>query len=255
MALFNSVKVLLFDLDNTLLFMDENNFVLSYATNLAKYFSDVFGDPKVFIHHLLEGTNYMVATKSQDMNIAKFFQYFIHHCNGLYEEIVYDRFLNFYTHEFDNVKNIVVSTHLAPKIIEKALHSNLEIVIATNPIFPEIATRKRLELACLGNFIDKLLLVTYGEQFNTTKPDINYYKQILEKTEHTAEEFLIVGIDIYNDVVASLIGMKFFYISSDINVKEADFLSKEAQKRVDIKAIKIAGKGTLEDFYNMLSER
>ena len=212
MSFFDSIKVLLFDLDNTLLFMDENNFLLSYATNLAKYFSDVFEDPKIFIHHLLEGTNFMVATKSQDKNIAKFFQYFVPHCKGLSEQIIYERFLNFYTHEFDNVKNIVVSTPLAPKIIEKALQSNLEIIIATNPIFPEIATRKRLEWAGLGTYIDNLTLVTYGEQFNTTKPDINYYNQILEKTGHTAEECLMDGNDIYNDGVASLIGMKFFYI-------------------------------------------
>ena len=65
----------------------------------------------------------------------------------------------------------------------------------------------------------------------------------------------MVGNDIYNDGVAILIGMKFFYIKSNEAEKEADFLSKEAQKRVDIKTLKIAGRGTLEDFYSLLSKR
>ena len=252
MNLLDDINVLLVDLDNTLLFMDEKEFVISYATNLAIHFNDVIQDPKEFIHYLLEGTKYMIQTKGSEINISKFFQYFVPHCNGLSQDIIYKRFFDFYTNEFDNVRHIVIPSPFTPKIIDKALKKGLKIVIATNPIFPEIATKKRLQWAGLTEYINDFLLITHGEQFNTTKPDVNYYKQILDITNRNAEECLMVGNDLYNDGVASLIGMKFYQIITNSSIDESDFLSRDAIKSLNLKKIKVHAKGTLEDFYNLL---
>lgn len=252
MSLFDNIKVILFDLDNTLMFMDENKFVLSYASNVASYFSDVIPDPEQFVYHLLEGTKFMVKTQSPEVNIAKFFHYFNPFCKGLTQDEIFNRFLKFYTNEFDNVKNITTSDPFASKIIETALKKGFEIVIATNPVFPEIATQKRLQWAGLGNLIDQLTLITHGEQFSTTKPSLGYYNQILEIIHRTADECLMVGNDIYNDGVASILGMKYYHIISDSWNQGADFLSQETMKYVDVQKITIAGKGNLKDFYELL---
>ena len=252
MNLFENISVLLFDLDNTLLFLDENKFVISYASNLATYFNDVFQDPKIFIHHLLEGTKFMVNTHTSEKNIEKFFHYFVPHCKNLSKEVIYKRFLDFYNNEFDNVKYIVRPSPVAPKVFENALRKGFDIVIATNPIFPEIATKKRLIWAGLENYIDNLLLITHGEQFTTTKPDMEYYKQILDIIGRNANECLMIGNDIYNDGSASLIGMKYYQLLLSTSNSEADFLSKETQKLVDITQIHVTSSGTLEDFYKLL---
>lgn len=232
--------------------MDENKFVLAYASNLANYFSDVIPDPNQFVHHLLEGTRVMVKTQSSDINIAKFFTYFVPQCKGLSEDVIFNRFLDFYNNEFDNVQNIVTPDPTTPKIIENALNKGFEIVIATNPVFPEIATKKRLQWAGLGNYIDRLTLITHGEQFSTTKPSLNYYKQILEIINRKATECLMVGNDLYNDGVASLLGMKYYHIKTDSWDQDDDFLSKETKKYVDVTQIKITDQGNLTDFYALL---
>ena len=232
--------------------MDENEFVLSYASNLASYFNDVFKNPQIFIKHLLEGTKYMVTNQSSEVNINKFFEYFTPQCGGLTEDTIYRRFLDFYTNDFDKVKNIVTTDPIVPKIFKKVLQRKFKIVIATNPIFPEIATRKRLMWAGLENFLDNLLLITHGEQFNTSKPHKDYYKQILEIINTKANQCLMVGNDVYNDGSASLIGMKYYQVFTKAKNQGADFLSKEASKYIDIKKITINGKGRLRDFYNLL---
>lgn len=252
MSLFDNIKAILFDLDNTLVFMDENKFVLSYASNVASYFNDVMPDPKQFVYHLLEGTKYMVKTQSSEVNIDKFFKYFSPYCKGLTQEEIFNRFLKFYTNEFDNVQNITTSDPISSKIIDSALKKGFEIVIATNPVFPEIATKKRLQWAGLGDYIDQLTLITHGEQFSTTKPSLAYYNQILEKINRKADECLMVGNDMYNDGVASILGMKYYHIISDSWKQGADFLSQETMNYVDVHKISITGKGSLIDFYNLL---
>ena len=249
MSLFDKISVILFDLDNTLVFMDEQKFVLSYATNAASYFTDVFEDPQTFIHHLLAGTSHMVSTKSNKTNIEKFFDYFIPQCHGLSKEDIYDRFLNFYTNDFDKVKSIVTTSPFAPKIFDK-LEGSYDLVIATNPLFPEIATKKRIEWAGLGSFIDKIKLITHGEQFTTTKPDLSYYKEILNFIGKKASDCLVVGNDLYNDGVASMMGMKFYQITD--KDKDSDFLSIETRKGLERDQLKVSGSGTLMDFYKLL---
>ncbi len=252
MYLFDNISTLLFDLDNTLLFMDENKFVIAYASNVANYFSDVIPDPKQFVQYLLEGTRFMVKTQTSVSNIDKFFTYFVPKCNGLTEEVIYKRFLDFYNNEFDNVKNIVNSDPITQKIIAKALDKGFEIVIATNPVFPEIATRKRLQWAGLGDYIDRMTLITHGEQFSTTKPSLDYYKQILGIINRKAEECLMVGNDYYNDGVASLLGMKYYHIETTDWEQGDDFLSSETKKYVDDSKIKVTQKGNLTDFLELL---
>lgn len=249
MTILDNITTLLFDLDNTLVFMDENEFVISYATNAASYFSDIFPDPKVFVHHLLAGTRYMVTTKNSKSNIEKFFDYFLPQCGKLSKEEVYNRFLTFYTNDFDNVKNIVKTNSIVPKIFDKVI-KNFQIVIATNPLFPKVATVKRIQWAGLGSYVDKLTLVTHGEEFSTAKPDLAYYQEILDKINRKATECLVIGNDLYNDGSGSLLGMKFYHIVN--KVEDGDFLSKMTRKDLQEKDIKVTATGTLEDFYELL---
>ena len=249
MTILDNVSTLLFDLDNTLVFMDENQFVMAYATNAASYFSDVFPDPKVFVHHLLAGTRYMVSTKNTKTNIEKFFDYFLPQCNQLSKEVVYKRFLDFYTTDFDNVQSIVKTNAIVPKIFDMVLEK-FQVVIATNPLFPEIATLKRIRWAGLGDYVNKIELITHGEDFSTSKPDIAYYQEILDKIDKKPADCLIIGNDLYNDGSGSRLGMKFFHVIN--KVEDSDFLSKETRKDLQKEDITVTASGTLEEFYELL---
>lgn len=248
--LLENVSTLLFDLDNTLLYMNENDFVISYASNAAVYFKDIFPNPKDFVYHLLEGTKYMISTNGKETNIQKFFQYFGPKCSGVSEEELYSRFLYFYENDFDKVQTIVKTDSNVPKIFEKALEKGYEIVIATDPVFPEIATLKRIKWAGLEKFIGKIKLITHGEQFSTTKMNVDYYQQLIDIIDKQPRECLMVGNDIIKDGLASTIGMKYYQITSEN--KETNFLNEMVDKNIQSK-IKVTGKGSLLDFYELLS--
>ena len=250
LKILENISTLLFDLDNTLIFMDENDFVISYASNAALYFKDIFPNSKDFVYHLLEGTKYMVSTHNNASNIQKFFQYFVPKCNGVSEDELLKRFLSFYENDFDKVKTIVKTDKLVPKIFEKAIEKEFEIVIATDPLFPEIATLKRIKWAGLENFIEQIKLITYGEQFSTTKINIEYYEKIIELIDKKPSECLMIGNDLIKDGLASIIGMKFYHISNE--KEEIEFYNNEMNDKSIKDKVKVTGSGTLLDFYELL---
>ena len=86
------------------------------------------------------------------------------------------------TTDFDNVQSIVKTNAIVPKIFDMVLEK-FQVVIATNPLFPEIATLKRIRWAGLGDYVNKIELITHGEDFSTSKPDIAYYQEILDKID------------------------------------------------------------------------
>jgi FMN phosphatase YigB (HAD superfamily) len=253
MNLFENITTILFDLDNTLLIMNEKEFVISYASNLAKYFADIFDNAGEFINHLLQGTNFMISTKSKETNIEKFFNYFMPLCKNFPKDEIYSRFLNFYTNEFDMVKYITKPDPFTKKVISN-VSKKFDIVIATNPIFPEIATKKRILWAGLGDYYSKFMLITHGDYFMTSKPSIEYYEEILNTINKTPEECLMVGNDLYNDGAASILGIKYYQISNGLDKGGIELLNKDLADQVDWKKIKISGEGTLEEFNDLVIE-
>ena len=251
LTILQGISVLLFDLDNTLIFMDENQFVTSYASNAALYFKDIFPNSKDFIFHLLEGTKYMVSTNSNQTNIEKFFEYFLPKCNGLSYDVIYKRFYNFYMNDFDNVRNIIQTDAIVPKIFEKVIEKGYKIVIATDPLFPEIATKKRIIWAGLEKYLDKITLITHGEQFKASKVRSDYYRQITEMIHAKPDECLMIGNDFFKDGLASTIGMKYFQIVSETD--ETSFLNEQIKNKELKGQIKVSGTGTLDDFFKLIN--
>ena len=84
-------------------------------------------------------------------------------------------------------------------------------MLATNPIFPAAATESRIEWAGLDKN-DFLLYTTY-ENSHYCKPNPKYYEEILERLHMNAEECLMVGNDVNEDMVAETLGMKVFLLT------------------------------------------
>lgn len=85
------------------------------------------------------------------------------------------------------------------------------MVLATNPIFPAVATRKRVVWAGLS--VNDFELVTTYENSHSCKPNPAYYREILQKIGVSSEACLMVGNDVTEDMVAKTLGMKVFLLT------------------------------------------
>ncbi len=210
------LKAVLFDLDNTLIFFDEVKFGEMFFPGAAARFADLIPRDK-FAKQLMNATLMAHKNDGSMTNRELFVREFIKGTD-LTPGQVWQRFEQYYDHDFDSVKAAVTAPDNARQVIRSVHDRNLKVVIATNPILPLNAQRKRLSWAGLdGVSID---LVTHIENMSFCKPHLGYYRQICDLIGEKPEDCLMVGDDPANDMVAAKIRMKTYKTVDSLNHSE-----------------------------------
>lgn len=212
-----SIKVVLFDLDGTLLPMDQDLFVEQYFKLLAARMAHRGYEPKQLIRAIWAGTEGMIKNDGKKSNEAVFWDIFA----GIFgeESRGEEPYLEeFYKTDFQKVQEICAAEPLAAEVIRRLKAAGLRRVLATNPIFPSVATESRIRWAGL-NAEDFELFTTY-ENAHFSKPNPAYYREILDRLEVSPEECLMVGNDVGDDMVAETLGMKVFLLTDHLINKE-----------------------------------
>ena len=97
----------------------------------------------------------------------------------------------------------------------------LRTALATNPIFPAMATERRIAWAGLSTS-DFELYTTY-ENSRFCKPNPDYYLDVMQSLGVCPEECLMVGNDVAEDMIAQTLGCRVFLLTDClINPKGAD---------------------------------
>ena len=120
-------------------------------------------------------------------------------------------FDDFYHNEFQSVRDICGFDASAADIIRYLKTKEVRVALATNPIFPLIATESRVRWA--GLEVDDFELCTTYENSVHSKPNPEYYRDILREMNIEPSEALMVGNDVSDDMVAKNIGMKVFLLT------------------------------------------
>ena len=95
------------------------------------------------------------------------------------------------------------------------------VALATTPMFPSIATESRIHWA--GLELEDFEIFTTYENYHFCKPNLNYYREVIEKLGVKPEECLMVGNDVGEDMITEELGMKVFLLPADlINKVEKD---------------------------------
>ena len=215
-------KVVLFDLDGTLLPMDQDIFVKAYFKGIATRLAPHGYDPQALIKGIWAGTNAMIANDGKKTNEAVFWDLFA----SLFGEKSRDdepKFAEFYEENFDDVSAVCGYDARADKIVKKIKEKDLKVALATNPIFPQVATRKRMKWAGLDE-ADFELYTTY-ENSSYCKPNLDYYRVIMDELGVSAEECLMVGNDFGDDMVVRELGMKVFLLTDNLINKTNEDIS------------------------------
>ena len=215
------LTTVLFDLDGTLLPMDQNHFIKTYFSALVKKISPLGYDADSLIKSIWVGIKAMTENDGIKTNEQIFWEAFVKVCG---EKILddYPAFEDFYRNHFD--KEVRSSCGFNPEAVatvREMKELGLTVALATNPVFPSAATESRIKWAGLTPS-DFTIYTTY-ENSHYTKPVLNYYKEIMEKLGVSAEECLMVGNDVGDDMVARELGMKVFLLTDClINKNEED---------------------------------
>lgn len=217
-----SIKAVLFDLDGTLLSMDQDHFIKTYLGLLTKFISPHGYDPEAFAKAIWKGTGAMVRNDGTKRNEEVFWNVF----RGMFpdrdiaaEEVYFNEF---YEKEFDKVGPIVSEVDpLAARAVHHMKEKGLRVILATNPLFPEIATKKRIGWA--GLMVEDFEFFTSYETSCYSKPSEGYYKEVLERAGLVPEECLMVGNDVADDMVAKDLGLSVFLLTNHlINAENKD---------------------------------
>lgn len=218
-----SIKAVLFDLDGTLLPMDMDTFVGDYFKRLSTKLAPHGYEPKQFIETIWKGTYAMIKNNSDKCNEEVFWQYAV----SVYgDKIKNDKplFDEFYEQEFDKIKAVCGHNPKAKETVDTLKKMGYKVALATNPIFPERATRWRMNWAGLEPS-DFEFYTTY-ENINCCKPNPAYFIEVAKRIGVEPQECLMVGNDVSDDMPAAKVGMKVFLLTDCLINKNEEDITK-----------------------------
>lgn len=217
------IKFVLFDLDGTLLPMDQDVFTKAYFCTLTQRVAKLGYEPKKLVDGVWAGMKSMVMNDGGCLNEEAFWKTFVEIFG---EKAIKDKpeFDDYYCTDFGKVKQSCGFNPKAKETVDKAKKLGYRVILATNPIFPTIATENRIKWAGLKP-ADFELYTTY-ENTGYCKPNLKYYKDILERIDANPQECMMVGNDVGEDMIAEKLGMKVFLITDCMINKAGEDISK-----------------------------
>lgn len=217
------IRAILFDLDGTLLPMDQDVFVNGYFQFLCQKMIPYGYEPKKLATEIWRGVAAMVRNDGSCRNEEAFWKYFI----GIYGDAARAHvpiFEEFYATDFQKAKQFCGFAPEAAETVRLVKELGYRAILATNPLFPSVATVSRIRWAGLEP--EDFELYTTYENSCTCKPNPDYYREILQKLRLNPEECVMVGNDTGEDMIAESLGMKVFLLTDCLINKENQDLNR-----------------------------
>lgn len=227
------IDTILFDLDGTLLPLDMQKFIEIYFHEMGHMFKDMI-DSKLLAKYVWKATEEMVRNIEYKTNEEVFMNKFSELVGGDIGKYT-ERFDNFYDTLFHKTREAVQSQTLVSESIAILKEKNYKLVVATNPLFPRKAIHHRIKWAGLD--LGDFEYITSYEDNHYCKPQLHFYKEVLDIIGKKPEQCLMVGNDVQEDLVALNIGMETFLIKN--------YMINRTQETINS-----TYEGSYDDFYN-----
>lgn len=209
------LQAILFDLDGTLLPMDNEYFVKYYFKFLAKDAMQWgYNDPEALVRALWIGVEAMVRNDGSRSNFDAFWDTFgqVLDRDAKKDAPLFDRF---YSGSFHNAKAATGEAPLAREAVAVAREKAPVVILATNPIFPDVADESRL--SWIGLKMEDFDLVTDMSNSCHCKPNPEYYRDMLRQFDLDPAQCLMVGNNVVEDwQAANAAGIPCYLITDHI---------------------------------------
>ncbi len=212
-------EAIFFDLDGTLLPMDNDEFTKGYLSMLAKSVAPLGYCAETMIPAMWRGVGAMIKNTEERLNSELFWEVF---SKTLEKDCKDDipKFDNFYKTDFKDAVRFTQPTPLAANSVALARARADKVVLATNPFFPLVAVEARLSWA--GVDTKAFDLITHYDNSSRCKPNPAYYHEIAEKLGLDLTKCLMVGNNAEEDIrAAQAAGMSTFLLT-DCLICEGD---------------------------------
>ncbi len=208
---FSAITTILFDLDGTLLPLDQEAFMYGYFDLFARHCTLLGYDAAMASKGLLAGLEAMMGEGDGTSTNKERFDRSFSLVSGIDSESFNTRFAPFYDEVFDQLRSTSTQSEHARQVVEYLTDKGYELVLATAPLFPWQATHARLRWAGLDPALFKT--ITTYEHCTYTKPHLRYYEQLLNEIDRRSEACLMVGNDVDEDMVVQALGMDAYLVT------------------------------------------
>ena len=223
------IKAFFFDLDGTLLPIDEKIFTEMYFKLLCKRVAPLGYDPKKLVDVVWKGTELMYKNDGSMTNKQAFWNYFaeVYGREKLKDIPVFD---DFYATDFKQLKEYSKPNPYAKDIVKTASELVDKVILSTNPIFPLVATSTRMAFVDLTP--EDFTYVTTYENSAYSKPNPKYFAELLKMFNLKPEEVILFGNNTYEDgECAYQVGIKTYMVG--------DYIIKSSKAKHDFEAIQL----------------
>lgn len=207
------ITTVLFDLDGTLLPMELEDFAKGYFGTLAKKLVPLGYDVDTLVKGITGGITAAVKNDGTRLTKEAFWEYF----SSVAGDRIFDNtdvIDEYYQKDFDGVKEYCGYNKKAAETVKYIKEKGYRTALATNPLFPAVATEKRVSWTGLSP--EDFEYITNYDNSTFCKPNPMYFKEVTGKLGVTPEECLMVGNDVTEDGCAKEIGIKVFILTDNL---------------------------------------
>ena len=217
------LKHIMFDLDGTLLAIGLEDLIKTYMGLLGKKMAGLGYDPELTIKAVWAGTYAMLKNDGNRTNREVFWETFS--TFNLGDTVTIEQQVDsFYTNEFRGVRGVLREERNLRELIDGLKEKGYTLSLATSPIFPMVGVKERL--SWIGLSAEDFGVVTSYENCHFAKPELGYYKEVLNAAGFTAGESLMVGNDLKDDMPAGELGVQTFLVTDVLENKQEGFEEK-----------------------------
>jgi len=194
------IKAVLLDLDNTLLHNPDRQWVAAFRQQWDLHFAESYG-----IEHASSALRNAIGCLNREpvntyrSNAATIFDALLYEM-PLTNAALSSAITSFYQGNYRGLRENTAPIAMAVELVEALLGQDLLVAIATNPFFPEGATRERIGWAGLSGFVSDFAFITHSENMHFAKPSPAYYAETVARVGVEPDEALLIGDSVQNDI-------------------------------------------------------
>jgi len=206
---------LLFDLDDTLLGNDMDQFLPAYLQALSAHMAP-YADPRLLVKSLLSASAGMLENLRPDLTLEEVFDSGFYPPLGFKKEQVRHVLDSFYADEFPKLRRLTQFRPQAVNLVKTALARGYRVAIATNALFPSTAIRQRLAWAGLPPDEIPFALLPSFHTFHFAKPNPAYFAELMAKLAWPEGPIVMVGNSLTDDMIAAnQVGLATFWVTQN----------------------------------------
>ncbi len=213
------IRAVLFDLDDTLLRLSTDAFSRKYIAALGGALMTAHPTirPEAFQGAVRSSIKTTAAntdptrTNGENMNAA------FASALALSEAEIASAFHGFYESQYAGLRAEADPMPGARELVATLADEGYTVVVATNPVFPRGPVMERLRWAGFDTEALPFAWVTTMDNMHFIKPTPHYYEEILARVGVEAEDALLVGDDLNNDILpGTAAGLATYWINEDM---------------------------------------